>query len=344
MVRIGIIGLGWMGQLHAKYLQHIRGAKLVAVCDTNEQVLKEVANQFEVKAFKTYQQLIAASEVDAVYIVTPQKYHYAIMKDAIHAGKHILCEKPLALTREEIASLRRLAPQSKGKIIINFPERFVVSTQEAVQLIEEGVVGKIQMVRTNFRFSMKNHHETHGEWVFDRDQGGGLILESSVHLWDMVRWVTKDEVVKISAVEYAHPNKNFETSFAAIGYLEGGGIVIVDMSGWLPKDSATDKRMEIIGEHGSIYIDEFRNFLTLQSEKGIENNPGMVTTGMTHKDLMWHSTIEGGVKRLSQYFVDCIEQGVTPHPTLEDGARATEITWGILESLESGKMEEIQYE
>jgi predicted dehydrogenase len=309
----------------------------------NEEVLHQVAQKYDVKAFRDFRKLIDCDEVDAVYIITPQKFHYEIVKEAIASGKHILCEKPLALTRDEIAHLRELAKTSKGKIIVDFPERFVISTQESVDLIEQGAIGEIQFIRTNFRFSMKNHHETHGSWIFDRSHGGGLILESSVHLWDMIRWVSKQEIVSVSAVAHNHEGAQFEDSFASIAYLERGGIVIVDMSGWLPKESATDKRMEIIGSDGALYIDEFRNFLTVQSEKGVENNPGMVTTGMTHKDLLWHSSIEGGVKRLNQYFIDCIENDVEPRPGIEDGARATEITWSILLSLESGKMEAVTY-
>lgn len=343
MVRIGIIGLGWMGQLHARYLKRVRDAKLSAVCDMNDILLEQIAQYYGVYAFNDYKRLLGCDEIDAVYIATPQKDHYEIMKEAISIGKHILCEKPLALTHEEIADLRKRAKVSKGKIIIDFPERFVISTQESVDLIDQGAVGEVRFIRANFRFSMKDHHQTHGSWVFDRSQGGGLILESSVHLWDMIRWISKQEIVSVSAVAHNLEGAQVEDSFAAIAYMENGGIVMVDMSGWLPKESATDKRMEIIGSDGTIYIDEFRNILTIHSENGLENNPGMVTAGMTHKDLLWHSSIEGGVKRLSQYFIDCIENDIQPYPCVEDGARATEITWSILKSLESGRLEVVTY-
>jgi len=64
-----------------------------------------------------------------------------------------------------------------------------------MKIINDGHIGRIDYLRGNFRFSMKNHNNTHGLWVFDRTQGGGLILESSVHMWDMVRHVSGSEVV-----------------------------------------------------------------------------------------------------------------------------------------------------
>jgi predicted dehydrogenase len=115
------------------------------------------------------------------------------------------------------------------------------------------------------------------------------------------------------------------------------------MSGWLPDNAATDKRFELIGSKGAIYLDEHKNYMTIQSEEGVENNPGMFTTGMTHKDVMWHSSIAGGIKRLDEHFIRCINRNEDPLIGLEDGARACEITWSIVRSLESGRFEKVEY-
>lgn len=343
MINIGIIGLGWMGQLHAKYLSEIEWCRVAAVCDTNKKTAEEVAAVYSADAYSDYKELLKREDIDTIYIVTPQKYHYAIAKDVFKADKNLLCEKPLALTQDEINELRALAAQSTKKIIVDFPERFAVSTQEAMEEIKNGAVGDIQFMRGNFRFSMKKHAQTHGAWVFDKSVGGGLIFESSVHLWDAVRYVTGQEVVKVAAVAHNNELANFEDSFACIAYLTSGAIACIDMSGWLPENAATDKRFEILGSKGCIYLDEFRNFMTIQSEKGIENNPGMFTDGMTHKDIMWHSSIAGGVKRLNQHFIDCIRRNEKPLIGIEDGARACEITWSVARSLESGRIEEVAY-
>jgi len=346
MVNVGVIGLGWMGNVHCRLAQKVEGCQLVAVCDVDPEKVRAAEARYKARGYQDYRQLLEDPGVDAVYVVTPQKFHYQIVKDAIEAGKHVLCEKPLALTQEEANDLRRIVGQSDRKFIICFPARFAVSSQEAKELIEDGAIGDILYVRGNFRFTMKHHQELHGEWVFDRNQGGGLILEASVHLWDFIRWLTSKEITSVFAVaheRHATSGSRIEDNFAAVAYLEGGSIACIDMSGSFPSSSATDKRFEIIGSEGFIYIDEFRNYMTISSEIGIDANPGQKVKGLTHKDFMWHSDVEGGVKRLQEYFIRCIEKDLCPEPGVEDGARACEITWAVIKSLESKRLEEVRY-
>ncbi|ABP68303.1 oxidoreductase domain containing protein [Caldicellulosiruptor saccharolyticus DSM 8903] len=345
MINIGIIGFGWMGQIHAKNSTLIEDCKLKAVADLDPQKLRIAEKLYGADVYQDYRQLLDRKDINAVYVVTPATSHYQIVKDSIEANKHVLCEKPLALTPQEVNSLREIVKKSDRKFIICFPERFAISSQEAKDMIDQGVIGEIQYIRGNFRFTMKGHDVTHGEWVFDRSKGGGLILEASVHLWDFVRWLSNQEVTSVIGVahEYMRGNSLIEDNFAAIGYLEKGGIVCIDMSGAFPKDSATDKRFEIIGSEGYIYIDEFKNYMTINSERGIDANPGMLVKGMTYKDVMWHSHVEGGAKRLQEYFIRCIKKDEEPKPGVEDGARACEISWAIMDSLKSKKLEVIKY-
>lgn len=343
-VRVGVIGLGWMGQLHLKYLSGIEGCYIQAVCDKDPRRVDDMMKQYGTNGYYEYHKLIQDEKVDVVYIAAPQFCHYEMAKAVMETGKHFLCEKPLALTREEVNELRRLARNYSGKIIIDFPERFSVATEEAMNEIQEGKLGKIQFMRGNFRFSMKEHANIHGSWVFDKKKGGGLILESSVHLWDTVRYMTGQEIMAVGAVAHYHPEMDFEDSFFCIAYLSDGAIASIDMNGWMPKEFDTDKRFEIVGEEGAVYLDEFHNYLSIKSEKGIENNPGMFTKGMTHKDVMWHSSVAGGVKRLDEYFIRCIRLNQKPMIGIEDAARACEITWAVCKALDSKRIEPVHYE
>ena len=342
-IGIAIIGLGWMGQIHAKLAALIEDCSLRGICDVDPHRLDQARQAFQVDGYTDYRALLERRDVEAIYLVTPPTVRSAIIRDCVQAGKHILCEKPLAISAEELTAIRSLLKGSKARFMMCFPERFAVSFQEAKSIIDSGRVGRIDYVRANFRFSMKKHGELHGAWVFDRRLGGGLIIEASVHLWDAIRWITGTEVSHVLGLAREEPSADsvFESNFAAVGRLRGGGIACVDMSGSLPKDMPTDKRFEILGSDGCVYVDEFRNFLTVNSELGIEANPGDMVTGMTHPDVMWHSPIEGGVKRLQKEFIRCLLEDRVPTPGAEDGARATEITLAIIRSLASKSLEEV---
>ena len=345
MINIGIVGLGWMGRIHFRLLESNKSARVVAVADRSEQALDAVVQENDVDGYTDHRDMLERKDLDAVIVATPATSHYAIVRDCIRAEKHILCEKPLAMNRKEVNSIRDMVKKSGLKFMVNFPQRYAVSTEEAKYQMALGLLGPVDYIRGNFRFSMKKHGETHGGWVFDRDQAGGLILESSVHLWDTVRYLTEQEVVEVIAVahEVNVNNKPLEDNFVAIAYMDGGGIAAIDMSGSLPLNTPTDKRFELIGKVGCAYIDDFRHYISFNSEKGIEANPGEQVTGLTYPDVMWHSQIEGGVKRVHREFIRCLRENDEPSPGVEDGARACEITWAVMDSLKSKRLERVQY-
>jgi predicted dehydrogenase len=344
-VGVGIIGLGWMGRIHAKLSLLNEDAHLIAVCDTDGRRLESCMQTFQTDGYHDYRALLDRKDIDAIFLVTPPTVRFPILRDCVEAGKDILCEKPLAITTEELGAIRGLLQKNGIRFMICFPERFAISFQEAKDLVDQGLIGSIDYIRANFRFSMKKHGDLHGGWVFNRQLGGGLIVESSVHLWDAIRWMTGKEVTQVLGLahEVCGQGSVFEDNFVAVANLEGATLACVDMSGSLPVDTPTDKRFEILGSAGCIYVDEFRHFLMVNTEKGVEANPGDFVKGMTHPDIMWHSHIEGGVKRLQKEFLRCVLEDRPPRPGLEDGARATEITLAVVRSLSSKKMETVHY-
>jgi predicted dehydrogenase len=342
---VGIVGMGWMGKIHARWTKTIDGCELVAIVEKNKEVLDKFKSEYSIDGYSDYREMLGRKDVDAVYIVTPLTTHFQIAKESLDAGKHVLCEKPLVLKPEEANELRKLVLKSNKKFMVDFPIRYTISGQEAKLAIEQGLIGEILYLRGNFRFFMKKHAEKHGEWAFNREQGGGLIIEASVHLWDAVRYYTGKEIIDVVCIAHENEVKGMplEDNTVAIANLEGGGITCIDLSGSLPLDSPTDKRFEIIGDKGSIYIDEFHNYLTINSEIGYETNPEDIVKGMTYPDVLWHSKIEGGVNRLQREFIKCIKEDIEPSPGVEDGARACEISWAALKSLSSKKLEIVHY-
>ena len=345
MVNIAIIGMGWIGKIHAKWSRQIENCNLIAICDSNEDVLKQYGKEYNCDIYTDYNEILARKDIDAVYITTPVSSHYDIAAASLNSGKHVFCEKPMVMNQQQADSLRSLVRKTRLKFQLDFVERFCISSQEAKLIIDNGEIGKINYIRGNFRWFMKNHLAKHGEWAFDRSKSGGILLEASVHLWDAIRYWTGREIIDVVCV--AHENivngKPLEDNCAAIANLEGGAIACIDLSGSMPLNSPTDLRFEILGDRGNIYIDEYRSYLAVNSEIGHETNPEDVVTGLTYPDVLWHSKIEGGVLRSQREFIRCITNDIEPSPGVDDGARACEISWAALKSMYSKKMEAVHY-
>lgn len=344
MVRVAIIGMGYIGRLHAKWSEKIDNCQLVAICDGREEVCKEYSEK-GLDTYSDYKELLKRDDIDAVYICTPLPSHFEIAMAAIAADKHILCEKPLVMNPQQAADLRAAARKSTKKFQVDFIERYCLSAQEAKWAIDNGEVGEINYIRGNFRWYMKRHLEMHGPWVFDRSVGGGILLEASPHIFDIVRYWSGKEVIDVCCCVHEHEVQGLtvEDNMACIMNLEGGGIACIDLSGGMPMGSPTDKRFEILGDKGNIYIDEYNNYIQINSEVGHEFNPNDVGTGLTKPDVLWHGMVESGCWRSQRDFIDCIEKDLEPLSTLEDGARACELTWAAFKSLETKKFETVQY-
>ena len=116
LLNVGVIGLG-MGRAHAEGVKNTEGACLYALCDIDRARADEVAKELEVsRVFTDYRDMIADPAIDAVIIASPDQDHRRMVLDSLDAGKHILCEKPLALTREDMRSDRRSRPQKRPEI------------------------------------------------------------------------------------------------------------------------------------------------------------------------------------------------------------------------------------
>jgi predicted dehydrogenase len=339
-VRIGIIGCGWIGSKHAEYLQAVRNARLVAAADVDVARAEAMrAHAPDVAAFDDYRELLTRDDVDAVILATPAQGRPALIADALAAGKHVYCEKPIAVTLDEADEVVRLVEASDRTFMMGFTRRFSVANLEAKRLIEEGAIGEPIFFRSNFRFHKAASDDVgHGSWLHSRDTGGGLIVEASVHLWDLLRWLTGHEVAHL----YCRARTK-ETAYGIVedivaitGTLDNGALFALDLSSSLPAGSSTDNRSEIVGSDGMVYVDEFRHYLMMNSEAAVETTPHRRETGQRFPDVLWHSPVAGALKRAQVSFVECVSSGRRPEPSAADGRQALALAWAACASADSG--------
>ncbi len=195
---VGLIGAGLgIGVLHAKAVFETEGAKLLWVCDSKEEAATKVAADYQVpNTTSDYKEVLADPTVDAVIIATPDQLHRQMIEDALAAGKHILCEKPLALTREDIDAIVAAVKKSDRIFMVGQLCRYTPGFLEAKKVVESGAIGELTFIESEYA-----HDYTHilvgNTWRCDPLRNG--VVGGGCHAVDLLRWVSGEDPEVITA-------------------------------------------------------------------------------------------------------------------------------------------------
>ncbi|NLC58968.1 MAG: Gfo/Idh/MocA family oxidoreductase [Armatimonadetes bacterium] len=204
-VRFGIIGTGAIGQRrHIPECVANPDCQLVAVCDANAARVKEVAAQFGVKAYTDYQEMLEGEKLDAVVVCGPNTLHAQQTLDALKAGLHVLCEKPMATTREEAQAMIAAAQKSGKNLMIGHNQRLMPPHVRAKEILDSGRLGKVISFRTAFAhpgpefWSVDNNANT---WFFKKGVASlGVTGDLGVHKADLMRWLLGQEFTEVGGI------------------------------------------------------------------------------------------------------------------------------------------------
>jgi len=196
-VNIAVIGTGRMGSVHVENLvNHVKNANLMAICDIRLDVAQKVADKLEItRVVRDYRELLADPQIEAVLIAASTDTHASIIKDAAAAGKHIFCEKPLALDLESIDEALAAVAKANVKLQVGFNRRFDKSFQRVHEIVDSGEIGRPCVLRITNRDPELPSKE------FLR-VSGGMFLDMTIHDFDMARFMIGevDEVYAIGNV------------------------------------------------------------------------------------------------------------------------------------------------
>jgi myo-inositol 2-dehydrogenase / D-chiro-inositol 1-dehydrogenase len=189
-VGVGMIGTGNRGSYVMTGVIKQPGVKVVAVCDTKPDRLDKAATTANAATFTDYRRLLERKDIDAVFISTPPDLHVEMAIAALKAGKHVYCEKPVGLTPESIKDLMRVAKQSKTVFQAGQQMRSMQRIAQTVQKIQEGVIGKVMMVKAQRHSGQDlDHNGPSKDWFFNEKRSGGYLVEMSVHNLDLCNWI-----------------------------------------------------------------------------------------------------------------------------------------------------------
>lgn len=249
-IKVAIVGLGAIGERVLRKFQYHSGVELVAVCDRNEQRLKEMDEELEdVTLYNDHQEMLSKSEIDLVYIAVPPKFHHGIALDVLKQGKHLFCEKPLANTLSEAEEMLVEAKKANVVHAMNFPMVYSNIFHLFKEKVLQGELGNVKKIEVHLHFAEWPRHWQKNEWIGSREQGG-FIREVAPHYIHMIYDVFGPLKDVRSFVDYPENTKLSETGFIARMELEDGTPVLFNgLSGIGQKEHLSFK---VYGDQGTI--------------------------------------------------------------------------------------------
>ncbi|WP_208587431.1 Gfo/Idh/MocA family protein [Gracilibacillus suaedae] len=228
-------------------IQRSNNGEVVAIASRNQQTAKEVAEELQIpRAFDSYEALLDDPEIDAVYIPLPNALHKEWVIKAAEKNKHVLCEKPVAVTNEELEEMITACKRNNVVFMEAFMYQFHPQHQKVKQLIDDGVIGDVAFMRASFSFYLEDRSNIR----LINELGGGSMFDVGCYTLHAIRNILEQEPVSVHASAYYHPELKVDTTMAGTMTFGNGIVTSFDSS----FDSTAREQYEVVGSKGSITV------------------------------------------------------------------------------------------
>ena len=351
-IKIGIIGCGGIANgKHMPSLAKVPGCEMVAFCDIIVERAEKAAKQYgtpDAKVFENYKDLLAIEEIDVVHVLTPNRSHSFITVDALHAGKHVMCEKPMAINSREAQLMLDASKETGKKLTIGYQSRFRPDSLYLKQEADAGVFGDIYYAKaTALR---RRAVPTWGVFLNEYEQGGGPLIDIGTHALDLTLWVMNNYKPKYCVGTTYHklnqdtnqgnawgnwdPEK-FTVEDSAFGFIvmENGATIVLESSWAL---NVADPREAVTQVCGTLAGADMNDGLRLNY---IHNNRQVITTpsfnagGAAFND---GASGEDAAAMEARLWIEAVRDDKAPFTLPEEAIVVTKILEGIYESAKTG--------
>jgi len=225
MIKVAIVGAGFMGGMHAEVYRNLNKAKLIALADVDLKKAQLLADKYEARAYRSLEELLNQEDIDAVDICLPTFLHKEYVIKAARAGKDILCEKPIALTVKDADEMIQMAKEAKVKLMIAQVIRFWQEYVELKKIHQTGELGRLLSITLTRLGSTPIW--AWDNWLVDVERSGGAFLDLHIHDTDYLFYLLGKPTSLVSRVssgrlKYAHVFTTFSFSGKVIVFAEGG--------------------------------------------------------------------------------------------------------------------------
>jgi len=343
-LHVGVAGLGRLGRRHAMNLAYrVPGATLAAACSPLEDDLAWARETWpDARRYADYAAMLADDALDAVWLVTPSALHAQQIVDALRAGKHVFCEKPLSL---DVAECERVVAESRRhdaqQVTIGFMRRFDSSYQDAFAKVRAGAIGRPFLVRSQ----TSDLNDPDGFFVRFAPTSGGIFLDCTVHDIDVARWLLgKPRATRVFASGTIAMHEGLRATGdvdngVAICEFEGGALAMFYASRTMAHGNDTSS--EVIGTAGALAIGRIprANRVEIYDARGVrsECTPTFFDRFQEAFLVEAQAFVAAVRARMGEGVGENAGEGATEGATLEDALEATRIGVALRESMRTGE-------
>lgn len=261
MVRVGIIGCGFIARKHVKTIASLDHFTLVSVSDMYEDKMKEVVQFYEketgeaasIAMVRHYETMLRDEIIDVIIIAVSSGLHAQIAKQVIRSGKHVIIEKPIALSLQDAKEIISLAREMNTLVLVCHQLRYLPLMQKVKQLIEEGYFGELYAATATLRLNRQADYYTSADWKGTWESDGGMLINQGIHYVDLLVWLMGDVRSVYGDIQTKEPYK--ETEDIALGILtfenKAKGLIEANI---ITKPETIGYHLSVFGQKGSICI------------------------------------------------------------------------------------------
>ncbi len=327
-LRIGLVGVGGAAQInHIPALKKIEDVELVALCDRDREKVGRVAQKFGVPiASNRFDDLLENDAIDAIDICTPNFLHAPMATAALEAGKHVLCERPLARSADEARQMAKAAHKAERILMCAVQHRFRADAQLLRTFVDKGDLGEIFYAKAGW-LRLRTEWDS-DEWRRQkRESGGGVVLDLGFQMIDLSLWVLGNpKVDSVTASVHRQKKGEVEDSATAFFRLETGATLTLELT-WgllMEKDFAY---LNLFGSGGAALLNPFR------LHKGMHGALVNVTPNLDTLRHQYKQSVESQIA----HFADALRKGHRPMGEAEEILPVMELMDAIYRSADQGK-------
>ena len=354
IIKVGIIGCGGIAtSKHMPSLAKVKDCEMVAFCDIIPERAERAAKKFgmtDAKVYTDYKELLADPEIEVVHVCTPNRSHSFITVDALHAGKHVMCEKPMAINSEEAKKMLDAAKETGKKLTIGYQGRFRDDSQYMKKEAEDGTFGDIYYAKaTALR---RRAVPTWGVFLNEYEQGGGPLIDIGTHALDLTLWMMDNYKPKYCVGTTYHklndqtstgnawgdwnPEK-FTVEDSAFGFIvmENGATIVLESAWALNTLDVREAVTSVCGTLAGADMNDGFRINGIRNGRQYVLTPSFQAGGVAFND---GTKGESAADREERLWIEAVRNDTEPVTKPEQAYVVTRILEGIYKSSKTGEM------